>query len=409
MARVYDDFIQETTTSTASPWALQGGANGMQTFSSFMSIGDTTTVEITNGVDRETGLYEYTDDDELTLVTLHNNNSPVSWGAGSKKISCVMTAREFAQLSLARVPAGGRVTLTSGVAIPTTDVTGAPSIHYTPTIGDIIQIHDGTAFVPFQIPELSLTLDADSGHAGYHQAGKIFDLLIFNDSGTVRFGTGPAWSSDTARGTGAGTTELQLVNGIWVPANTITIRYGASGGDTVSVPVSRATCVGWFRATANGITEDSAVKRFIGNSYNRVPRALRRSDPADNWPWSTNSYRQQNNNAANKVEVLRGFDVEPVDITMVATMFTSDTLITGYFGIGVDVTNAKDLSCIGGMINAISTYSTPGTCHYCASPGLGYHALNMVEKGAGSGTQTWYGDANQPNDFLNGLAGTCWA
>jgi hypothetical protein len=52
----------------------------------------------------------------------------------------------------------------------------------------------------------------------------------WNDAGTFRATRGPAWTSDTARGTGAGTTELELVNGIYLNKVAITNGPAANRG-----------------------------------------------------------------------------------------------------------------------------------------------------------------------------------
>ncbi len=181
------------------------------------------------------------------------------------------------------VPPQGRLTLTSGLPVLAADVTGAATIFYTPYLGRSVPLYDGAAWSNNNISELSLALDLNSGHTGYHQSGKNFDLFVINDAGTLRLATGPAWSSDTARGTGAGTTELTQLNGILVNANTLAnARFGSSSGNTVSVAANRATYVGSFRASADGQTQvkfgSSAVgggEAWIGiwNAYNRRPLA----------------------------------------------------------------------------------------------------------------------------------------
>ena len=66
-------------------------------------------------------------------------------------------------------------------------------------------------------------------------------LVRPNYSGAVTLGTGPAWNTTTpgssARGTGAGTTELQRQNGLWANKNVITLRNGATTYST-SPPIN---------------------------------------------------------------------------------------------------------------------------------------------------------------------------
>lgn len=88
----------------------------------------------------------------------------------------------------------GRLTLTSGVPVLAAGVTAATTIYYTPYIGDRVPIYDGTKWVSREFTELSLALDNDSGHTGYQQSDNLYDLFVVNDAGTLRLGTGPAWT-----------------------------------------------------------------------------------------------------------------------------------------------------------------------------------------------------------------------
>jgi hypothetical protein len=165
----------------------------------------------------------------------------------------------------------------------------------------------GSSFVPTAFAELALALDATTTDVGFHQTGKIFDLFVVNDGGTVRLGTGPAWTSDTARGQGAGTTELDFSkSGIPTNKNAIALRYGAATANTIDVPANQATYVGSFRAVANGQATDSKSQRLLFNAYNQASRILRVADPAPSWQYSAAAWRQANGNANNQVDVLLG-------------------------------------------------------------------------------------------------------
>jgi len=210
----------------------------------------------------------------------------------------------------------GRLTLVSATPVMTADVTAATLIYYTPHQGSHLPLHNGTVWTAQAFTEFSLALDGNSGHAGYHQSGKLFDLLVFNNGGSLALGTGPIWSSSTARGSGAGTTELQMLNGIWTNKNAITLRFGSSSGNTVSVAANQATYVGTFYATADGQTgmqfKPSAAaggsNSFLGlyNAYNRVRILTRSADSATNWSYTTAAWRAANNSNSNRVNWVDG-------------------------------------------------------------------------------------------------------
>ncbi len=312
----------------------------------------------------------------------------------------------------------GRLSLSAVAAVTVTDAAGAPSIYWVPAAGNRIPIYDGTNFVGIEAASgLSLDLDPDSGHSGYHQADSNFDLFAALDGATPFLGSGPRWNagagagSNTLRGTGVGSTELEVVKGRLVNKNTITLRFGTASGDTIAIAARRATYLGSFRTTLAGLTEDSCTKRFLFNAYNDVDRLLKRKEPIIAWTYAVNDWRQQNANPLNQVELLRGLDMDIVEVDHSSPFTSSDA--TEHFsiiGIGLDSTTAF----------ADDSTNQPGyakdgifgflTCNYRGAPGLGYHKLTMLEYAAGVDTQTFYGDfSTPPTVFWAGLLGRCRA
>lgn len=301
----------------------------------------------------------------------------------------------------------GRLTLTSGTAVTTADVTGATSIYFTPAGGNQVPIFDGRVMVPTTFSELILALDATNTDAGYHQSGKNFDLFVVNDSGTIRLGTGPAWTSDTARGSGGGSTELDFSK-FAVPTNknTMTLRFGSATGNTVSIAANKATYVGSFRATANGQATDSSALRLLFNAYNQTLRAVRVSDAAFSWTYSTASWRQVNGNASNKIDILDGLGGVAVNVTsMVFGNSSTSTIRTVRSGIGLDSTTNLATGATGTVAGVSNLGATPMYSFFAVAPGLGKHSITWLEYGAGSDTQTWFGTDTAGN-FMSGLLGT---
>lgn len=318
--------------------------------------------------------------------------------------STTIPTTEFVQATVQPVTPQGRLTLTTGVSVTTSDVTGT-AIYYEP---GAFPIYNGSVWGNYSNSELTLALDSTSGHTGYHQSGKNFDLFLIIDSGTLRLGTGPAWSSNTSRGTGAGTTELQQLNAFWTNKNTITIRFGSASGNTVSVAANRATYVGSFRAVADGQATDAAAKRWLFNAYSQALRTLVRNESVGiTWTQSASGYRQANNNSANKVEVLLGLSGIGVDLQCIATVSNSTTTARqATLGIGVDSTSVSS-SQLGSYIPATSTLPIGGISTYGGSPGLGYHYFAWLELASGTDTLTWYSSSGS-SEWQSGLLGKVW-
>jgi hypothetical protein len=133
----------------------------------------------------------------------------------------------------------GYLTLTNlagGGPITSSDVTAATSVYYSPYVGELCPVYNGTAFANQVFSEQTLTL------VSAHTASTIFDVFGFVNSGAFTIGTGPAWATSTAgsgaRGTGAGTTQLQRLNGLLTNANSMTARNGVN---TYTVAANQGT------------------------------------------------------------------------------------------------------------------------------------------------------------------------
>lgn len=291
------------------------------------------------------------------------------------------------------IPSAFRLSLTTALAVTVADVTAAATIYLTPFNGNQIYLWDGTGFARKTTAELSLALDATGAHGGYHQNGKNFDLFVALDAGTLRLGSGPAWSSDTARGTGAGTTELELKNGVWTNKNSITLRFGNASGNTFAAAANQATYVGTFRATADGQTEDSLVKRFVWNAYNRRPRAMRRVESTTSWNYSTAAYEQANANAANQLDFVRGLDEDAVKAAVGGNAENgTGGAILAENAIGLDSTTVVATASVIGSFHLVTAARRVSlNAFYEGFPGLGRHFLAWLEKVTASGTTTWYG------------------
>lgn len=195
----------------------------------------------------------------------------------------------------------------------------------------------------------------------------------------------------TARGTGAGTTELEFYNGLWVNKNTITIRFGSSSGNTVSVSARQATYVGSFIATGAGQASDTLAKRVLYNTYNQAMRPVRVSDSTITWNYSTSTFRQVRASTDNQFEILIGLDGTAVDIIHLALANNStSTNRVVLSSIGLDSTTTPAADCIYGVDQVDNNYALQ-TSRYSGYPGLGRHILTMLEYGGGTDTQSWYG------------------
>lgn len=293
------------------------------------------------------------------------------------------------ELLLSNAVPGGRLTLTTAMPVTTSDVTGATTIRYTPFKHDKVMLFDGSRWRIRTFTELSqATTDTTKSPAAVANNSN-YDLFVWDDAGTLRLSRGPLWSSDTARGTGAGTTELERLNGRMVNKYTITNGPFAQ----------RGLYVGTVRSNGSAQINDSASLRHVWNAFNRVIRNLQNPfELTDSWSYTTFTVRQANNSTSNQFDLVIGLAEEPVRARVYATVLTNGSGGGGDVGIGVDGTS-RTVGTLWTQAGAASAalgagLSIPTFAEWQGHPGIGRHFFTWLERGASSGTSTWYGDNN---------------
>lgn len=289
---------------------------------------------------------------------------------------------------------GGRLTLTAGIAISTSDVTAAGTIYYTPYAHNLIQIWNGARWQVYPFSELTLVLEA-----AQQLSGKNYDMFLFDSGGLVTLGTGSAWANDTVR-----TDTIARKDGRWTNSASITIR---TNGANNNVATNRALYIGTIRMTANAQTEDSAAKRFVWNVYHRARRSLKNVlETVNSYNYSTTIIRQANANSANQLDFVVGLAEDAVSATVIH--FGSNTNSAPFFtGIGLDSTSAfASDSYPGAAIGQTTHQPISATAVYRGLPGIGRHFLAWLELPTAAATsQTWYGDNNTSSTLQSGMVG----
>ena len=296
----------------------------------------------------------------------------------------------------------GYLTLSSSTDSPviTADVTGSTLVYYTQYTGNQIPIWNGTSYSIFTFGQLTLTLSASN------VGNTLYDVCVFSNSGVPAIVTGPAWSSSGAgtgaRGTGAGTPQLQRVNGFWVNAVQIT---GANGVSTFTIPANQCTYVGTIQIdqTAGQISSylswGQNRKWGVFNAYNRLPIQVQAGDPTASWSFSGPGWRFSNATSGNAVTILTGLPEQQVSCTFVQSVVkaspdTNDTKINN--GIAVNVgtitpTGKTGFSETNGASNT-ATGDDATAINYATSP-LGITVFNTVENANGR-SSTFFGTAS---------------
>lgn len=273
---------------------------------------------------------------------------------------------------------GGRLTLTSGLPVTTSDVTAATSVYFTPYLSGYISLYNSTqsAWVTLPFSEITISVPATTS--------TMYDVFAYISSGAVACET-LAWTNDTTRAT-----ALALLNGIYTKSGDSTRRY-----------------IGSFRTTTvSGQTEDSVAKRYVWNYNNRVLRNMYVQVGGSSWTYSTASWRQANNSTTNQLDMVIGVSEEQVFASAQQNVFNSTaTYRSTSTGIGVDSTSANSAT-LRMYVPCNNSVSAEEFAEYVGYPGAGRHYLAWLEYGGGADTQTWNGSGTwlQPGilGFLRG-------
>lgn len=274
-------------------------------------------------------------------------------------------------------PADGRLTLTSGTPVTTSDVTAATTLYYALYHGNRVALYDGsTGWAVLTFTELSIAVPATTN--------QMYDVFAYNNSGTAALEL-LAWTNDTTRAT-----ALTTQDGVLVKTGALTRRY-----------------LGSFRTTAvSGQTEDSATKRYVWNAYNRVRRPMQVTEATATWTYTSTTVRQTNASAANQLEVVVGVAEVAININ-VATSASNSTAGRGIWtGIGYDSTTAYTRGVLGQISFPVANYYVMITGNLVHMPAAGYHFYSWNESNDAVGAVTYQGSASSAGDHRSvGLSG----
>jgi hypothetical protein len=267
---------------------------------------------------------------------------------------------------------GGRLTLTSGTAVTTADVSAATTIYFTPYKSDRLALYDGTNWRVYSFTEKSLAL-------GTLTSGTNYDVFAYASGGSVTLDSSSlvAWTSNTARAT-----NIVQQNGVWVKSGATNYRY-----------------LGTIRTTSTTTTEDSVLNRFVFNAGNRVRRAMKRYETTNYWNYTTYTYRPSNNSTSNRLQMVIGLDEDTVRTDFMAHAYCPSSVAFVALGLDSTTTPASFKQAYNGGTAAGVTVQL--SVAMVRNVGIGYHYIQALE--AVSGSCNFYGVSG--GDLQEGLEG----
>jgi hypothetical protein len=249
--------------------------------------------------------------------------------------------------SLAQAVTGGRLTVSSGVAVMTTDVAAATSLFYAPSISSFISIYDGAKFSNYQFTSsdtdaVGSTLPLGSNWA----ANTLFDCFVTLKAGVVTLVTGPAWSSSTAGSSSRGY-SLALIAGLQTNAASMTVRD--TNSSTFTMSANCGTYVGTILTGGSAGQIDfkfgsaaaggSAARAGVWNMYNRALGAFIVLDTNGGWnPTLLSTWEPYDNSSTNRITFVTGLADDPINVIISSVIATAATK-SGSVGVGLNSTS----------------------------------------------------------------------
>lgn len=280
----------------------------------------------------------------------------------------------------------GRLTLTTGVPVTNTDVTGATSVFWAPYRGNRVALYNGATW--------NLRTFSQSSIAVPSTTTSMYDIFLFDNAGVPTLELSAAWTSDTAIfGSGTFTTTRPTQDGVYVKS---------TNGTTVD---ATRRYIGTIRTTGvSGQTEDSGAKRYLSNYYNKVPRPMRILEATATWVYSTATWRQARASAANQLDFVIGYPEVSVKAHVQANAANDAGGVNAFVGIGLDSTTAPVAgTLLSGQGGWAASETAPLTSSVILSPAIGRHTLAWLEIATATGNTTWTGVSG--TTFQSGIEG----
>lgn len=388
MAKLFN-LARMTVASAPGTGTISLGV-AVQSFLTFALAGvndqDIVRYAIEDGQNREIGYGLYSTSG-LTLTRnvsqSTNSNSAIS-ATASAQVFITAGKEDF----LALPGAQGRLTLATATPVMTSTQSGKNTVFWTPYGGRSFPLYDGSSFNTYDYgAELSqLTTDNTKSPAAVANNSN-YDIFGWLDSGTYRATRGPAWTSDTARGTGAATTELVLQNGIWLNKIAITNGPAASRGTYLgSVRSNGSALIDWIKPAYTNLASMTSGVLGVFNFWNRINVNEQGGDGHTAWSYLSTSWRQSNaaNNTNSKISFLNpiptaGEDAFVARLVQLCQQGTAEAAI----GVGVNSTTVPS-----GKTGASQSGAgiTEATAEYMGFGQFGWNTIYALEYGSAGST-----------------------
>ena len=280
-------------------------------------------------------------------------------------------------------PPQSRISISTGVPVMNATVSGATTIYYTPYVGQLVPLYDGTRFHMYDTGgELSQATTDNTKSPAAVANNSIYDMFVWNDSGTMRCTRGPAWTNDTTRSAG---TALTRINGILLNNTGITNGPAANRGTYVgSVRSNGSAQIDFiYGASASGGT---ASVLYVWNMYNQVLIGTTVTDSGVTYTYTSSTIRQARASAGNQISFLVGLETGTAKFSYSndqATLAAASAFVQ--IGVGFNTTSGFSSPRQTIQNGAANAHRVGMTAVYTTAPTtLGAHIISANERSDGT-------------------------
>ncbi len=286
----------------------------------------------------------------------------------------------------------GRLTLVSGVPILASvgGIAGATTVFFTPYLGNLAPFWNGTSWNWSSFTELSQALTNPTLSPGVALPNSVYDIFLWKNGAIPVISRGPPWTTTTTRGTGAGTTQLQIVNGFL--CNAVGIANGPLAGYGLWIGTVATNAAGTidFIYGSSG-TGGIAASFGIFNYFNRQQITTSVIDSGANYTYATLAIRPTRNSLTNRVTWVSGIAEDFIAASYRTRVTTVAAASFTLVGLSLDATNS-----FSSLVTITTSTANPldivETSFDNFQPLLGLHFIQAVEEGDGTHANTLNGN-----------------
>jgi hypothetical protein len=288
----------------------------------------------------------------------------------------------------------GRLSLVTNTPVVWSNVNGSSTIFYVPFNGQQVPVWNGTQYTAANMGgQLTQLLNDTTKSPAAAAPDKVYDIFFWLDGTTPRISRGPAWTSETVRGTGANTSELTRLAGFLVNAQAITNGPAANRGTYLgTIRTNGVSTVHWI--INNSTSGGSPCWLHVWNQYNRTDALGLNRDTGAEYNYTPAAYREIRGTGNMRIYFVIGQQEDRIETSYSSHFRGVNSNAFPKIAMGLDGSTVNIGSPLG-LLTGSANASIIGAAVAQFGCPVGAHTLSALEAGDGTNANIYNRDANQ--------------